>query len=314
MGRIVVAAGVIVALAQLWLPDRWMLQTWIAAGTPWVYLPALPLLAFALFRRRWPESLALALVTACWIAWVAPLVVSDARGEPDLSVATINALAWNADHAGAARDIAAIDADILAIQEVSPELAAAVEGPAFDRWPHRIVLARDDAFGIAVLSRHPMDARLEELDMELPADDEAGSRTSVPMVVADLSIDGRPLRLFAVHTLPPFGPHYAEVWRMQSDALVHRVADEVQPLVVAGDLNATPFHRIVRELESLGISDGHTAVGRGLATTFPTDRWLPSMLLDHVLASDELAFTSVEERSIAGSDHEAVVAGLRWND
>ena len=215
----VVGAGAAVALAQLCFPDRWMLQTWIAAGTPWIYLPALPLLGWALHRRRWPESAALAVVSLCWLGWLTPLVLGDARGEPDLRLASVNALAWNLDHAGAARDIAALEADVLAIQEVSPELAEAFEGSAFDRWPHRIVLARDDAFGIAVLSRFPMEASLEELGPEVPVDALVSAQTSEPMVIADLTVDGRPLRLFAVHTLPPFGRRYAEVWRAQCDAL-----------------------------------------------------------------------------------------------
>jgi endonuclease/exonuclease/phosphatase (EEP) superfamily protein YafD len=313
IARSIVGIGAIVALAQLWVPDRWMLQTWIAAGTPWIYLPALPLLGWALYRRRWTESAPLAVVAALWTGWMAPQVVGEEGGEPDVRVASINALAWNADHAAAAHDMAAIEADVLAIQEVSPELATALQGDAFDRWPHRVVLPRQDAFGIAVLSRVPMDARFEELGAEVSEGSPVDSPVSEPMVVADLTVDGRALRLLAVHTLPPFDRRYAEVWRRQCAALVSRVAEEERPLVLAGDLNATPFHRVIRELEGLGLSDGHGAVGRGLATTFPTNRWLPPMLLDHVLASEELTFTSVRERAITGSDHRTVVAGLRWS-
>jgi endonuclease/exonuclease/phosphatase (EEP) superfamily protein YafD len=38
------------------------------------------------------------------------------------------------------------------------------------------------------------------------------------------------------------------------------------------------------------------------------------MLLDHVLATEELAIVDVREGSAAGSDHRPVVVGLRWRD
>ena len=87
------------------------------------------------------------------------------------------------------------------------------------------------------------------------------------------------------------------------------------PLIMAGDFNATRYHRPFRELLATRVRDAHVSRGRGFARTWPQFRRVPAFaLLDHVLVSEDIAVTSVTEAHAPGSDHRAVVAALRLPD
>lgn len=80
--------------------------------------------------------------------------------------------------------------------------------------------------------------------------------------------------------------------------------------VVLGDLNSSPYHPSFRKLLASGFTDANLAVAQGPRYTFPRwTRW-PRLILDHVLATPGIRFTSVESFEIADTDHLALSATL----
>lgn len=293
-----------VALLRLVAHDAWLPLAWINSLTMWLYLPAWPLAVHALVRRRAASFAVAAFVCACHLAWVAPTLIARADAPPAdaprVCVVTANLLYVNPRADELLGELLALEADVLVLEELSPEwLVRLAASPLWDRYPHRELEARSDAFGIAVLSRRPM-TRAEIVDLE-----------GVPMIDATIDVDGRALRLLAVHTLPPIDGEYAAVWRRQLARLAFDASSNGIPLVIAGDLNASNHSAGLVALRDAGLRDAHAELGRGLVTTWPNGVFLaPPLHLDHVLVSEHVVPVAITEGMGAGSDHRPVIADL----
>jgi endonuclease/exonuclease/phosphatase (EEP) superfamily protein YafD len=112
------------------------------------------------------------------------------------------------------------------------------------------VRPRDDAFGIGVWSRVPL--------VQTSVTEVAG----VPMVRATVLAGDRRVRLNTAHVIAPVGAD-RDRWRQPLMWLDKAVRAEAGPLVVAGDLNATRWHRGLSKL----LADAHERCGRGCAPT-----------------------------------------------
>ncbi len=251
--------------------------------------------------RRWAL---LPAAVACWhFAWIAPAWMGPgispqvtASGGVHLRVLTANLLLINPDPDAAAEAIARVDADVIACQEVTPVLAAAL-ARRLSAYPHRLVVAQDDAFGIALYSRLPVSA-IDERTL-----DEA-----VPSIVATVVTAGGPVTVIASHPVPPGSHELADLNRQHLDALARLVRDLRGPVVVMGDLNATPWCPGLRSLLRVsGLSD--TRLGHGNQASWPAGLGRFGIPIDHVLVRGLVAR---ERRVVAsvGSDHNWVACDL----
>jgi endonuclease/exonuclease/phosphatase (EEP) superfamily protein YafD len=190
--------------------------------------------------------------------------------------------------------------DVVALAELNERNAAGLrESGVLARYPHQVVRARGGAFGIGLWSRLPV------------LHPEVTEVAGVPIVRATLLLGGRPVELYVVHTVAPVGDDL-ERWRAQLAWLDRAVRQEPGPLVVAGDLNATRWHRGLSRLLAGGLDDAHERCGRGWAGTWPRGRWplAPLLRLDHVLVSPEVGVRAVWEGAGHGSDHLPVLTDL----
>ncbi|MCA9604587.1 MAG: endonuclease/exonuclease/phosphatase family protein [Myxococcales bacterium] len=294
----------LVALVCLILPDTLLPVIWARSGTLWVFLPAWGLLALAFVGRDRAATALAGFAVLCHVGWVAPTMVPAAPAPVEdaapVRVVQANLLYVNQTPEVLLEELLAARADVLVLEEVSPQWIALLTSPRVtDAFPYRDLVARDDAFGIAILSQHPI-TRSELVDL-----------VGVPMLDATVRVAGTDLRVLGVHTLPPVDAEYADVWRRQLAALVRHVRTAEGPLVVAGDFNATLFHQGVHDLQAAGLADVHDATGRGLASTWPNGVFpAPPIALDHVFISRDLAPVSVREGVGAGSDHRPLIVDL----
>src|SRR4029453_14287208 len=115
-----------------------------------------------------------------------------------------------------------------------------------------------------------MSVESRALESVIPlAEGEVVEVVGVPVLRAPCWSAGRRLRLYAVHTVAPLGPH-RQGWGRQLAWLARAVGGERNPVVVAGDVNATRWHRGLSRLLALGLDDAHERRGRGWAGNRPS--------------------------------------------
>ncbi|MGH3611132.1 MAG: endonuclease/exonuclease/phosphatase family protein [Pseudonocardia sp.] len=118
------------------------------------------------------------------------------------------------------------------------------------------------------------------------------------------------LRFVAYHAIAPVSGTVPQ-WRSDLAHLRTWCADPT-PAIIAGDLNATLDHSVLRAAMA-GCVDAADQRGRGLLPTWgPTPRTqLIGPQIDHVLVTEPISTERFDVRHIAGSDHRAVLARLR---
>ena len=291
---LLVAAGALVArnLAAL---NRWVVAA--AALSPYL-MPAagLALLVFGLFGHWMPAAIAAALTIAA-VAGHLPWYLGGRAPGPGATVRVVSANLYlgRADPAAVSR-LAVEHADILAVQELTGDCAAALSPLLATDFPYAMVRPRDKAAGVGIWSRYPI------VDS---GSDESFSRG---FIHARVRAPGAELTVVSTHMPPPrsaFGSWLDEIRRL-GPAL--SALPRTGPVVVGSDLNATPDVREFRRVLRDGYRDAAAQANAGLTRTYPTHIPVPPFLaVDHILTRDATT-TSLRTVPVAGSDHLALAA------
>jgi endonuclease/exonuclease/phosphatase (EEP) superfamily protein YafD len=256
---------------------------------------ALVVLAAAAFLRMRAYAGAAALAFLVLVVTVAPDLSAARRavpaGEP-VRVLLLNVHTRATSYAEVRALIDETKADVVALIEVDDrwlrELAPSLAG-----YSAHLEAPRADNFGMAVYGRMPFSAVVEEL---------GGGTPSIVVRAAQFS-------LVVVHPLPPVSGAALAQLESQFAATGARVRALPGPVILAGDLNATPWSPPFRALvDGSGLCD--TRAGFGVQPTWPASFAPMRIPIDHVLADCSIG---VADRWVArdvGSDHLPVVVDL----
>ena len=197
-----------------------------------------------------------------------------------------------------AADLATADADVIVLQEVRPDYLAALDAePILAAYPHRADReAPSVSSGLAIRSRLP----LREV-----SDNTLGGR---PILRATVDAPTGSFALNVVHTTAPIGDHAIAQWTTQLTELADY--DRSTPTVIAGDFNATLDHKPFRALVESGWTDVHDEKGCGFDATWPADRPLTLLRLDHVLLTDHFEVRDLRIGDGNGGDHRSLRATI----
>lgn len=200
------------------------------------------------------------------------------------------------------------DPDVILFQEYTPE-SSVYEALLRERYPHHVVLPREDAFGQAVFSR-----------LAFTHDPEVWygpGGSTIPVIACGVMVGEKRIGVWNVHTLPPVR------WRgtVLQRAMVAWIADRVSAvmedpdaphgLIVAGDFNAPYRTNHLRELRGAGLLEAHHEAGAGPGSTWPRLWWkrhFPGIRLDHAMYTGGLEAVRAAVGEDFGSDHRPVVA------
>ena len=298
------------------LPVEWPTPVvQLLAFTPWAVLPAALAAGLGLFsRRRWLGIVATLLLLA-QLFWLFPLdfgrALPRAVDAVELRVMSINSEYGQADAEEVVRLVREHGVKLLAVQEHSASLEAALERAGLARLlPHRISSPTDDAAGSAVYSAYPLEAvgLLPDTPFHMPTIRVAARSGGISAV----------FEVTNVHTLPPVDSRIAQWWH--DLAAVGRVGARPGHRVMVGDFNAGYDHLEFRQLldgAGAGGADGRKLVDAGIANnsrlipTWPMEGMkLPGVVLDHIVTTPEITATGYSVHRIQGSDHAAVIASL----
>lgn len=227
-----------------------------------------------------------------------------------LKVVVANVLTSNPNKDAFVRFVSEERPDVLVVLEVDRAWAAAIDRLETP-FAGRVVVARNDNFGFAVLTRDPI-VRSTAVD---PADAVAWLEQEDRVVAVDVDLSGvGPVRVVAAHPLPPVG---TAKWT-QRNAFLANVAEAVAaselPTVVAGDFNVAPWSPFFGRL----LADGGLIDSRSvrpwwdLQCSWPTHFVPLRTPIDHVLHTPGVATASRRVGPDIGSDHFPVIAELAF--
>src|SRR5690348_13727945 len=274
--------------------------------TPYVTGGAVVVLVAALLlRARWPAAAAGVAVIAL-LACVLPRFVADRSGlaagaGPRLRVLSSNMLVGGADAKKIIDLVRAEHADLLAVQEFTPDAERRLDAAGVaDLLPYRVSHPHPGVEGSAVFSRYPL--RDDGLRVHPSGMTQARATVSVPGA-ADLAVE-------SVHPCAPWSPAQAACWRTDLANEPAATPNGV-PRVLLGDFNATLDHAPLRHLIATGYRDAADVRGAGLSGTWPFDgRPVPPVTIDHILADRRIGVARYAVHPVKDSDHHAVSAEL----
>lgn len=269
------------------------------------YLVCLLALLSALVRSRRRRPLAagvvaVALLAAWQLAWMAPLFVPDHRPvtTPGFRLMSLNVYSGLADPAQVA--VQAEQADVVVLVEATPAGVKGLDRYGWrSRFPYVVGDLNEEVSDTMVYSRLPLG----------PA--ELVGASSFQQWVTTVDVPGLgPVTLIAAHPCNPYcrgGRWYAEHARLNVAAAVYLD----RPLVVAGDFNAVDDHGPMQRMRKLGLRSVTDLTGAGWLPTWPANRRFPPLLpIDHVMVDRFLTATSVRTFAVSGTDHLGLLTTL----
>lgn len=216
-------------------------------------------------------------------------------GPPAMKALLSNVYSQNTDYDEVLKFIRKTDADFVVLQEVTWNWSRRL-AVLDSMYPHSIYKTREDNFGIAFLSKtKPL---LSEIIIT--------NRIRVPMIRAELQTPHGRLTLIGAHPPPPLFRGYIRAREAAFDEIVAMAGTLKGPIMVLGDLNATPWSRLFRRLVTESrLRDARC--GFGLLPTWPVQMPLLYIPLDHCLVSPEIRVRSMKTGPNLGSDHLPVI-------
>lgn len=313
-GPVRVAAACIAAGAlagSLVFSLLWLLQVnsfWfvlITSYTPYAlpgYLVALA--ALLVFRsglqaplRGWiTGACALAVAGAVFhVGLLAPMFLGDHPDRPaELTVLTLNARRGGADPAAVVQQVRAAHAQVVVLEEVTPELQQGLVAQGLgEALPNVGGAPGPDASGTMIFSAYPL---TESAGIPL------GHGSYRIRVAAP-----EPFWLVAVHLSQPLNGQ-GSAWRGDWSVLNQVVPALDGPVILAGDFNSTLAHRPMRTLLGRGFDDAARQANAGWQPTYPSGWGL--IAIDHIVSRGAYDAVSTAARTVPGTDHRALVAGF----
>jgi vancomycin resistance protein VanJ len=268
-------------------------------------LPAPILLVLVLLTRRWKVAImllaALAMLGGLYGSTLFPEGATLVLRGVEVDVLTYNVQRRNNDYASIERILREQDADIVALQEVTPQLIEYLDQNLTDLYPYQVVPGR---------------RRMEHIQMILSrwAIDASNGQYEVMRGVVDLEDTGVELVVYSVQLTNPLsddGEGFDDSSRAQQAEMIRTLAaEEEEPVIILGDFNMTDATDEYRNFTAI-YTDVYRRTTRGFGATFPnweyrnpTVDFLPSLIrLDYAFASRDIDTMAARVIYDGFSDH-----------
>jgi len=299
-GAFVVVSTVLGHLGQL----HWILDLFAHFRVPYFVLLAIAA-ALHVVWRSWRWAILLGLFASWNACLVLPLYLHE-RAETHLAdpckvrVLVLNVHTANTEYDKVIALIREEKPDIAFLMEIDVKWLSRLQDLS-DEFPKILADPRSDNFGIALLSREPwIDLRLEHFG-------DAG----VPSVAADYVRCDKRFTVLGTHPVPPPTPETFRLRNQQLDAVADYVAAMPDSVIVAGDLNVTPWSYWFRRFVSRSkLND--TEPGYGVQPTWFGPSFIFGLPIDHVLVSGDIQVVGRRVTRDVGSDHRGLVVDLKF--
>jgi endonuclease/exonuclease/phosphatase (EEP) superfamily protein YafD len=217
-----------------------------------------------------------------------------------ITLVQMNLSTRNIQHQRAVRTMLDLQADVVALEEVSAlwRQALAESAALQQRLPYHYHAVNSQT---SIYSRYPLgQVAVHKTGSGYPVDN---------VLTASVQVPNAPFTLMVAH--PPHPTSAMENWR-QLVMFTYLIANKRQwpsPFVLAGDLNTTPWsHHYQALLRQMTLQDSRA--GFGVNPTWPERLWPLRIPIDHVLVSKDIAVLDTQVGMATGSDHLPLVVKL----
>ena len=194
--------------------------------------------------------------------------------------------------------------EVLALQETTNDFIKKLDEAGIHSYlPYSQVSSSDGVYGNGIWSA---------TELGRPVDDEVGSSASfMPGGTVTFGGGKAQLRFVSVHTTAPI-PGYWSRWKRSLDELASMRSHEGSRYVFMGDFNATTDHTPFRNILGNRFSDAARQSGHGFTFTWPSNKLpLPRFAgIDHIVLDKDIIAGQMQVKSVAGSDHAALLATI----
>jgi endonuclease/exonuclease/phosphatase (EEP) superfamily protein YafD len=290
-----------------------------------LFAPLALLAPAALLSRRWAlRSVVLVACAAC-LGLFGPQMIppaAQAHSGPGFRVATFN-LHYDLAESRLADIIAAIraqQADVVALQELSPGAAAAIQKELVGNYPYQVLAPSTELTGMGLISRYPLVERQAQGAALQTALLRVGGNSVTVINVSMTAPEIKQRRLPVVRWVK-YIRNYRTSKRSREIALLLRTIEGVQgPLVVAGDFNLSDREPDYAQLAAR-LHDSYRETSWGFGNTFPGSLdlggvpiSLPFLRIDYIWSADGVVPTATQVVCGSVSDHCMVVAEMQITD
>ncbi|MFF3844081.1 endonuclease/exonuclease/phosphatase family protein [Streptomyces sp. NPDC002328] len=300
-GLVVAAFALLLALVMVVhsrIPNRFgNLGSLTETFLPWlgVFIPLL--LLIALVRKSATALIAVVIPAVVWLNLFGGLLTDKTAVGGDLTVATHNVNADNADPSGTARDVAASGADVVALEELTASAAPVYEKALAGTYRYHSVRGT-----VGLWSKYPL-SQVADVDIKLGW---------VRAMRATVTTPEGPVGFYVAH-LPSVrvklqAGFTARQRDKSADALGEAIAaDALDRKILLGDLNGTMNDRSLNAVTSQ-MRSAQGAAGSGFGFSWPAS--FPLARIDQIMVTGVEPVTSWTLPQ-TGSDHLPVAARVK---
>jgi vancomycin resistance protein VanJ len=301
-GRILALLSILVAFLLAFhaaVPNTFgRLGSLLETFLPWLGLTVPGLLGLALLRRSYVALIALLVPVVAWLGLFGGLLLPSHDTAGEVTAIQHNVSDENPDPTGTVRILTRSQADLIALEELTPSALPAYAAAMAPDYPHH---ATEGTVGL--WSKYPLsDVRLVDIRPEGIGEGwNRGLRATVRTTQGDVAV-------YVAH-LPSvrlgLRSGFSSAWRDESAVLLGAAiaAERLDKVILLGDLNSTVDDRGLAP-----VSSQMNAAGSGFAFSWPAT--MPVARIDQIMARSATV-TDVWSLPATGSDHLPIAAHIR---
>lgn len=219
--------------------------------------------------------------------------------EDSVSVAHFN-LSASDDYQSTIEAIINTDADLLSLQEVTPDWNLYIKESLKSKYPYSNTILRIDPYGIAVYSKY----RMQSLDTFYLND--------IPNIIGSIKTkeSSRQVYFISSVTTPPYSSRAYDKLKEQFDKIVSYVKRIKDPVITIGDYNVVSWSNEIQDFkEKANLRDSR----RGFLPSYPTGHFsFFSIPVDHIFYSQDLECTDFKTISSPSSEHLGIQGSFQF--
>ena len=209
------------------------------------------------------------------------------QADIDFSLCQVLINAGTDEYENISRRLQASKADILNIQELTPDWALVLHDGLSKEYPYRAEMNRIDPYGMVVYSKYPI------LKTDTLVFRDTLLNYEIPLLKLQLDIEGRAMSFVSCHVLPRLNTSdFNKVQHFLDSVTVWVAAGDTLPKLIAGDFNLSPWDFSLQQL-----------IGNARLNLSQREPHLFVQPFEHILYSSTIRCDKLEEVRTHGGLH-----------